>query len=195
MSEMILDFKTLSTDGIYDELYKQLWNKRILYLNGEIDESVIDYIAAPILIKNIEEQDIPEEKLKPITIWINSYGGNADVGLYMIDLIQESRIPIHCKVLSMAASAALYMCIACKYRVASKNSILLLHKGSYSIGGNANEVEDVLDFYKGEVDKKIVELILNRTNLTEDKLKKIRRNETYCLGEKALEYGFVDEIV
>lgn len=192
---MILDFKTLSSDGIYDDLYKQLWKQRILYLNGEIDESTIDYIATPILIKNIEEQDLPEDKLKPITIWINSYGGNADVGLYMINLIKDSRIPIHAKVLSIAASAALYLTIACKYRIASRNSIFLLHKGSYSIGGNASEVEDVLEFYKGEVDSKIVELILNRTKVNKDELKKIRRNETYCLGERALELGFIDEIV
>ena len=195
MSELILDFKSLSTDGIYDDLYKQLWKQRILYLNGEIDENAIDYIATPILIKNIEEQDLPEDKLKPITIWVNSYGGNADVGLYMINLIQESRIPIHAKVLSVAASAALYLTIACKYRTASKNSIFLLHKGSYSIGGNASEVEDVMEFYKGEVDNKIVELILSRTNVSKEELKKIRRNETYCLGEKALEYGFIDEII
>ena len=195
MSELILDFKSLSTDGIYDDLYKQLWKQRILYLNGEIDENIIDYIATPILIKNIEEQDLSEDKLKPITIWVNSYGGNADVGLYMINLIQESRIPIHAKVLSVAASAALYLTIACKYRTASRNSIFLLHKGSYSIGGNASEVEDVLEFYKGEVDNKIVELILSRTNVSKEELKKIRRNETYCLGEKALEYGFIDEII
>ena len=138
---------------------------------------------------------MPEDKLIPITIWVNSYGGNADVGLYMINLIQESRIPIHAKVLSVAASAALYLTIACKYRTASRNSIFLLHKGSYSIGGNASEVEDVLEFYKGEVDEKIVELILNKTKVTKEDLKKIRRNETYCLGEKALEYGFVDEII
>ncbi len=195
MGEILLDLKTLSSDGIYDDLYKQLWKQRILYLNGEIDESTIDYIAMPILIKNIEEQDLPEDKLRPITIWVNSYGGSADVALYMIGLIQESRIPIHAKILSVAASAALYLSIACKHRVASKNSILLLHKGSYSIGGNASEVEDVMEFYKGEVDNKIVELILNRTNVTEEKLKKIRRNETYVLGETALEMGFIDEII
>lgn len=195
MGEILLDLKTLSSDGIYDDLYKQLWKQRILYLNGEIDESIIDYIAMPILIKNLEEQDLPEDKLRPITIWINSYGGSADVALYMIGLIQESRIPIHAKILSVAASAALYLSIACKHRVASKNSIFLLHKGSYSIGGNASEVEDVMEFYKGEVDNKIVELILNKTKVTQDQLKKIRRNETYVLGEKALEMGFIDEII
>jgi ATP-dependent Clp protease, protease subunit len=190
-----LDFEVVSGDGIYDELYKKLWKQRILYLNSEIDDSTIDYIATPILLKNIEEQNIPEDKLEPITLWINSPGGDANVGLYMIGLIQESRIPIHCKVLSLAASAALYICLACKHRVASRNSILLLHKGSYSIGGNANEVEDVLEFYKGDVDNKFSDLIINRSNLTKEELKKIRRNETYVLGEKALEMGFIDELV
>jgi ATP-dependent Clp protease protease subunit len=126
---------------------------------------------------------------------VNSYGGNADVGLYMINLIKASRIPIHAKILCCAASAALYLVLACKYRTASENSICLLHKGSYSIGGNASEVEDVMEFYKGEVDTKIVELILDRTKVTKDELKKIRRNETYVLGKKALEMGFIDEIV
>ena len=195
MSDNKLTFKTMSSDDMYNDLYKQLWNSRILYLNGEIDDSTIDYICTPILIKNIEEKDIADDQLKPITIWVNSYGGSADVGLYIINLIQNSRIPIHAKVLSVAASAALYLTIACKYRTASENSILLLHKGSYSVGGNANEVEDVMEFYKGEVDSKIVELILNRTKVTKDELKKIRRNETYMLGNKALEMGFIDEIV
>lgn len=195
MPEKILDFKTLSTDGIYDDLYKQLLKHRILYLNSEIDESTIDYIASPILIKNIEEADIPENELKPLTIWLNSYGGNIDPCLYLIGLIQESRIPIHCKVLSVAASAGLYLALACKHRVASKMSVFLLHKGSYSLGGSASEVEDVLDFYKGEVDEIIVDLILNRTKLTKEELKKIRRNETYVLGSKALEMGFIDELV
>jgi ATP-dependent Clp protease protease subunit len=190
-----LEYEVLSTDGIYEELYKKLWKQRILYLNGEINESTIDYIATPILLKNIEEQDIPEDKLSPITIWINSPGGDANVGLYMVGLIQESIIPIHCKVLSLAASASLYMVLACKHRVGSRNSIYLLHKGSYSIGGNANEVEDVLEFYKGDVDNKFSELIIDKTNLTKDELKKIRRNETYLLGDKALEMGFIDELV
>lgn len=109
--------------------------------------------------------------------------------------MQESRIPIHVKVLSMAASAGLYIALAAKHRTASKNTIFLLHKGSYSLGGNAGEVEDVLDFYKDKVDSKIVELILGSTKLTESKLKTIRRNETYCLAEEALEMGFIDEII
>jgi ATP-dependent Clp protease protease subunit len=182
--------------GLGERFYQQLFDKRIIYYNGDIDESTIDLIAIPILAKNIDEADIPEDKLEPITIWLNSYGGNSDVALFLINVIENSRIPIHVRVLSVAASAGLYLIIACKRRYASKNTIFLLHKGSYSLGGNANAVEDAMDFYKGQVDAVIVDLILRKTKITETELKKIRRNELYTLAEDACKtYGFIDEII
>jgi len=183
---------------IYEEMYKRLWEeKRILYLNAEIDESTIDLIAMPILLTNELEQDIPIDKLKPITIWISSYGGSADACAFLVDIIENSRIPINGRVLSVAASAGLYMLTACKHRTANKNSIFLLHKGSISLGNtNVAEAEDIIAFYKDDVGKLFDDLILRRTKITPEELKKIRRNETYCLAPVALEqYGFIDEIL
>lgn len=186
----------VSGNNFSDELYKRLYKHRILYYNGEIADVTLDYLALPILALNEEEKDIPESELNPITIWLNSYGGSSDVALYLIDIIRNSRIPIHVKVMSMAASAGLYIALACHKRIASKNSIFLLHKGSYSLGGNANEVEDIMEFYKGQVDEKFVNLILETTKISKEELKKIRRNELYVLAEEAKDkYGFIDEIV
>jgi ATP-dependent protease ClpP protease subunit len=183
-------------NGIYDSIYKKLLKQNIIYFNGEINNDTIDYIAVPILMKNAEEMNTPTDELQPLTIWLNSYGGNADQALYLVGLIQNSRIPIHVKVLSVAASAGLYITLACHFRVASKNSLFLLHKGSYSFDGNAGEVEDAMGYYKNVADKKFTELIINRSKLTLSKLKAIRRTELYVLGEDALkEYGFIDEIV
>jgi ATP-dependent protease ClpP protease subunit len=58
------------------------------------------------------------------------------------------------------------------------------------------EAEDIISFYKDEVGKIFDDLILRRTKITAEELKKIRRNETYCLATEALEkYGFIDEII
>lgn len=179
-----------------DELYKRLYQHRILYYNGEISDVTIDYLALPILALNEEEKDIPTEDLQPITIWLNSYGGNSDIALYLIGVIKNSRIPVHVKVLAIAASAGLYITLACHKRMANKNSIFLLHKGSYSLGGNASEVEDVMEFYKGQVDERFVDLILEKTKISKDELKKIRRSELYVFADDAKEiYGFIDDIV
>ena len=38
-------------------------------------------------------------------------------------------------------------------------------------------------------------LILNRTKMTELEYEKIKRKEFWCFGDKALELGFIDELV
>ena len=179
---------------IGDELYRSLLKKRIIYYNQDVSDSLIDMVALPILTWNIEEEDIPTEKLKPITIWLSTNGGDIIPTLYTIDVIQKSRIPIHVKVLAIAASAGLYLTIACHKRFGSKNTVYLLHKGSLSLGGDTSAVEDTMDFFKGPIDEKFVKLIVDKTKITEEELKKIRRNETYVLGEEALTYGFIDEL-
>jgi ATP-dependent Clp protease, protease subunit len=184
-----------SANTLYEGIYKELLQNRILYINDDIGDQTIDMIATPINLLNELEKDIATESLSPITIWLNSYGGSADACLYIIDTIQKSRIPIHIKVMAIAASAGLYICIAGHKRIANKNSIFLLHKGSISLQGNSGDAEDTIAFYKEEVGKVFDDLIISRTNITAEELKKIRRNETYCMGEQAIEYGFIDEIV
>lgn len=181
---------------VYETVYKELLDKRILYMNDDVSDSLIDMIAVPIIMLNEEEKDIPQEKLKPITIYISSDGGDANVCTYLVEVIEKSRIPIHCRVLSVAASAGLYIAISCHKRYASKNSIFLLHKGSVAFMGNTGEAEDFIEFYKEEIGGIFDDLILRRTKITAEELKKIRRNETYCLGQEALDkYGFIDEII
>jgi ATP-dependent Clp protease protease subunit len=181
---------------IYEKMYNELLDDRIIYLNNDIDENTVDMVTMQIIIANEREKFVPESDLKPIWIYLNSYGGSADVCLHLIQIIEESRIPINVKVITVASSAGLYITIACKHRVGYKNTMFLLHKGSIQLTGNMGEAEEVMEFYKVQVQEKMDDLVLRRTKITLEQLKKIRRNETYCLGEEALEtYGFIDELI
>jgi ATP-dependent protease ClpP protease subunit len=180
---------------MYESIYKEMLSRRILYINDEISDLTIDMVATPIQLLNQEEVDTPTEKLKPLKIMLNSPGGDAGTCLYIIDVIKNSRIPIHCEVMSMAASAGLYICVACHKRVAHPNSMFLLHKGSVMVSGSAGAAEDFMDFYKDEVGHIFDNLIIERTKITPDELSRIRRHETYCLANRALELGFIDEII
>jgi ATP-dependent Clp protease protease subunit len=181
---------------IYEKMYNELLEDRIIYLNNDIDENTVDMVTMQIIIANEREKFIPESELKPIWIYLNSYGGSADVCLHLIQIIEESRIPVNVKVITVASSAGLYIAIACKHRVGYKNTMFLLHKGSIQLTGNMGEAEEVMEFYKVQVQEKMDDLVLRRTKITPEQLKKIRRNETYCLGEEALEtYGFIDELI
>lgn len=194
MEELL--FAIDESSSFYEKLYASLLKERIIYLNGDIDDNTVDLVTMQIILANEREKNIPVEELKPLTIYLNTRGGDIDPTIHLVQVIQDSRIPIHVRVLAMAASAGLYITIACKHRVAYKNSILLLHKGSIFVGGNTASAEDTMDFYKEIVQQKFDNLIVERTKITKDELKKIRRNETYCLGEEALnKYGFIDEVV
>lgn len=194
--EELIELLMEKDNSVGGELYATLLKKRIIYINENVTDDWIDKVTMQIILLNMEEASIPKEELKPIKIFLNSYGGSADTCLHLIQVIEESRIPIHIHVLAMAASAGLYITVAGHHRVGYKNSIFLLHKGSINVGGNAGAAEDTMDFYKGPVQEKFDDLIIRRTKIDENKLKKIKRNETYCLGQDALEeYGFIDELI
>jgi ATP-dependent Clp protease protease subunit len=187
--------KEFKPQCMYEAIYHEMLEKRTLYINDDISDVSIDTIAMPILIQNEIEKDIPVEELKPIWIYINSNGGDITSCAYIVEVIQNSRIPIYGVAMSMAASAALYILLSCHKRFGRKNSNFLLHKGYIKLDGNVSDAEDHLDFYK-DVNTIFENLITTRTKITEKKLKEIRRNETLCLGIKARdEYGFIDEIL
>lgn len=178
----------------YEQLYKKLWKeKRVLYYNFDVDDCMVDMLITPILMKNIEEKDIPESELKPIEIWINSDGGDVFVAMSLIDVMQKSRIPIDVRVLSKALSAGLLITLAGRRRIANKNTIFLLHEGSSFVQNASSKAKDTMKFLES-IEKKVDELVLNKTNLTPQQYKKIKKDEFWCFGDKALELGFVTEL-
>jgi ATP-dependent Clp protease protease subunit len=196
MSDINFQVTECDSDGWYLQMYKKLLKQRIIYINGGIDDGLVDMLTMPILLQNEIEKDIPEDRLKPMTIYLNCPGGDIDPTFYACEIIEKSRIPIDVKVLSLAASGGLYLTLACRHRTASQNTVFLLHKGSIQLQGNTGDAEDTIAFYKEEVGAKFDDLILRKTKIKPEELKKIRRNETYCLGDEALnKYGFIDEIV
>lgn len=194
--EELLDLLQTGEGSIERELYASLLSKRSIYINEDVTDCLIDKVSMQIILMNESEKDVPEQDLEPIKLFLNTYGGSIDTCLHLVDVIEGSRIPIHVEVLGIAASAGLYITIACHKRVSRKNSIFLLHKGSVALGGNTASAEDTMDFYKEQVQTVFDDLIIRKTKITTEELKLIRRNETYCLGVEALnKYGFIDEII
>ena len=65
-------------DEFYEEIIRENLDKRILVLNSEIDESVLENYILYILKWNRQDKEacIPVDKRKVITIYINSPGGS-----------------------------------------------------------------------------------------------------------------------
>ena len=68
---------------------------RTFYIDYEIDDDYSLLELAKVIIQmNIEEKDVRTEDLKPIRLFIHSYGGCLEQANFFCDLIQASRIPV-----------------------------------------------------------------------------------------------------
>ncbi len=64
------------------DIYSRLLRERIIFLNGEVDDTVSALVCAQLLFL---ESENPE---KPIHLYINSPGGVISSGLAMYDTMQ-----------------------------------------------------------------------------------------------------------
>jgi ATP-dependent Clp protease protease subunit len=76
-----------------DELYDR--EHRRLYLNSEIDESIIDSLAYMIMKYNRDDVGKPIEKRDAIILYINSPGGSVTDGFGLIDIMLASKTPVY----------------------------------------------------------------------------------------------------
>ncbi len=77
---------------------RHLMNRR-LFINGDINGNLANNILSEFLFLEQESDD-------PVTIYVNSHGGEVNAGLMIYDIIQESKLNINIVCAGIAASMA-----------------------------------------------------------------------------------------
>ena len=180
--------------GVYDELMKYYTDKRVLIVNKDIDNSVIESYAIRILRWNDEDKNIPSDKRQPITILIHSCGGDLFSTLFLIDIIKQSETPICTVGMGLVASAAYYIYINGHDRLAFENTVFLQHDGTISIADSNSKVKDFMAF-NDLMEERIKESILTQTKIDSDFYDKTFDKEYYFFADKGKELGVVDKII
>lgn len=182
------------SDIIFREIdYGVSINDSIVYLHGDIQlGNLFDFISKVRLIL----ANRPKENAKdPITLLINSNGGDVYEALGIIDYMNSIEVPVNVIARGRAMSAgAMILCCGTGIRAASKNTTIMVHEASAEIFGKSSDIKanadhiDVLedDFYK---------LMAEKTNQNEEFWRKACRKDFYMSAQKAVELGLIDQIV
>lgn len=182
-------------DDLYLEMIRENLDRRVLIINDEITENVVEDYMVYILNWNRVDKHIPVEDRVPITLYINSPGGDVFDGEAFCDLIVQSKTPIRAVCLGMAASMAFRIFICCHERIAFKNSVLLMHDGEIAISNSTKKAMDTIKFFQC-MEQRTKELVLNHTTMTEDFYDKHYDQEFYCYGnDDAKSLGCVDKVI
>lgn len=180
--------------SVYEELYREYLEDRVLVINDEIhDGSIEDYVLY-ILKWNKEDLNLPSENRKPITIYISSPGGSVFNANILADVIIQSKTPVVGVGLDLVASAAYIVFLACHKRYAFMNTSFLQHEGELAIENSRSKFKQTANYFE-ESEVRSKQFILSRTNMTEEFYDSVYDQELWMHSEKAKELGIIDKII
>lgn len=193
-----MDFELINSpafgDTLYDTIIKEWLNNRTLIINQEINDDVLEMYVMQILKWNQEDINIPVEKRVPIKLIINSVGGSLIDGMALIDMINLSKTKVIGVGVGLVASAAFYIFLACKERVAFLNTTFLMHDGEVSFSQTSSKSRDTMAYFD-TIDQRVKDLVLSRSTFTEEFYDEHYHKELYMFPDEMKKYGCVDKIV
>lgn len=168
---------------------------RTFYIDYEIDDDYSLLELAKVIIQmNIEEKDVRTEDLKPIRLFIHSYGGCLEQANFFCDLIQASRIPVITIAMGVAMSAGFLIFLSGRKRYAFSHTQMLIHEGGAAFQGTVGQVEDAQKSYKKQIEE-MKRYILDKTSIDEKTFNRNKNKDWYLSSEELVKYNIVDEII
>ena len=168
---------------------------RTFFIDYEVDECYdLIELSKVIIQMNMEEKDVPQNELKPIFIFVHSYGGDIEQANYFCDLLISSRIPIITVGMGVCMSAGFLIFLAGHKRVAFKHCQMLVHSGSAGFQGTAEQIEEAQRNYKKQLEE-MKHYILSRTNIDEKTFNKNRSKDWYLTSNELIQFNVIDKFV
>ena len=134
---------------------------------------------------------------EPITLLINTGGGEVQYGLALFDTIkriQAAGTPVITHASGRAMSMGAVLLQAGTERVIDARATLMIHEGSVQLAGSAGQVEDATGYVK-LLRNQLLDILSEQSTLTRKQVEtRWKRKDWYLSAEEALEAGFVDRI-
>ncbi len=169
------------------QAFRRLFDTRILYLKGPIQDTDADEVVAQMLALDADSDD-------DITLYINSPGGVIH-GLFAIyDTMQLLRSKVNTRCVGMAASAAaVLLASGTGTRSATENARIMIHQPLGGARGSARDIEIQAEniVYLRE---RINEILAERTGQSIDKIREDTDRDFWLTAEEAKEYGLIDAL-
>jgi ATP-dependent Clp protease protease subunit len=157
--------------------------------------SIFDYIGAEVNSSRIAGalRSIGD---KPITVRINSPGGDYFEGVSIYNILRSHTKPISVEVLGIAASAASVIAMAAdqgRLKIA-KNGQLMIHQAHGMVIGNATDMLHVADIL-AKIDLDLAGVYAVRSGLPLSQVVSMMEQETFLNSSDALALGLADGLL
>lgn len=131
---------------------------------------------------------------KPVTVYINSPGGDLFEGLAIQNLLREHKGEVTVKVIGVAASAASVIAMGATDLQMGRGSFLMIHNSWVYAGGNRHEHRDVADWLE-PFDYEMADLYADRSGQDIKVMQKLMDKESWLGGAQSVELGLADSVI
>ncbi|MAB13788.1 ATP-dependent Clp protease proteolytic subunit [Parvibaculum sp.] len=172
------------------DIYSRLLRERIIFLNGEVNDTVSALVCAQLLFLEAENPK------KPIQLYINSPGGVVTSGFAMYDTMRYIKAPVHTLCMGTACSMGSFLLMAGEpgQRAALPNVSILIHQPSGGFQGQASDIlihaEETL-----RTKKRITKAYAEHCGRSYEEFEQAMDRDRFMTAEQALEWGLIDRIL
>lgn len=168
---------------------RHLSNRKV-FLTGEINESLANNFFSQIMY-------LEEEGSDPISIYINSPGGEVGSGLLIYDAIQACKLSVNMICTGMAASMAAIILAGGQKgrRYILKHSKVMIHEPLISggVGGSATSIKNISDSIL-ETRSIVNSILAKHTGKTVEEINSATRFDNYMNADEAIAFGICDQV-
>lgn len=170
---------------------KELSRKyRYVYMTGAIDEPLTKDVITKLYDLYFENP------VAPITLMINSYGGEVDSCLAIHDVIKSLRCPVITLCVGKAMSAAFITLISGTkgHRYIFPNARVMAHEMFVNGFGFLRELSNELNESR-KLQERLNEIILQSTKIKKKDLPFLLQKDSYFDASECLKFGIVDKVI
>jgi ATP-dependent Clp protease protease subunit len=128
---------------------------------------------------------------KPVTVAINSPGGDMFEGLAIFNLLKDHKAEVTVKVMGLAASAASIVAMAGDRILMGQGSFLMIHNAWGVVVGNRNDMRAAADMFE-PFDSAMADIYAARSGQSVEKIASMMDAESFINSKEALALGFAD---
>lgn len=166
-----------------------------LRIDGDIvsddDAWFYEVMGIPAVSPNAFRAELAAHRGKPISVWINSFGGDVYAATGIYNALKEHDAKVVVKIDAVAMSAASVIAMAGAEVMMAPGAIMMIHNPLTFAQGDMHDlrhVADVLDTVK----EAIINAYQLKTGKSRKKIAEMMDNETYMSARSAIKDGFAD---
>ncbi len=172
------------------DIFSRLLKERIIFVNGEVNDTMSSLIVAQLLFLESENPD------KDIYMYINSPGGVITSGMAIYDTMQYIKPDVCTLCIGQACSMGSFLLAggAAGKRFSLPNSRIMIHQPLGGFRGQATDIEiharEILNI-RGRMNR----LYSEHTGKSIEEVERAVERDNFMSSDEAKNFGLIDKVV